>query len=67
MNITGDKARAEEPTSPDIVASASVDCDTGGTQILTIIGRCGCSYQPEDEQHAVDCKLGPPIPGKEMS
>jgi hypothetical protein len=66
MNITGDKARAEERTGPDIVASASVNRDTGGAKIPTIVGRCGCSYQPEDEQHAVDCKLGPSIPGKEM-
>ena len=67
MNITGDNAPTEEPTSPDIVASAGVNCDTGGTKILAIVGRCGCSYQPEGEQHAVDCKLGPSIPGEEMS
>jgi hypothetical protein len=67
MNITVDKARAEERTSPDTVAIASVNRDTGGAKILTIVGRCDCSYQPEDEQHAVDCKLGPSIPGKEIN
>jgi hypothetical protein len=37
MNITVDKARAEERTSPDTVAIASVDRDTGGAKILTIV------------------------------
>jgi hypothetical protein len=67
MSIAADKARAEERTSPDTVAIASVNRNTGGAKVLTIVGRCDCSYQPEGEQHAVDYKLGPSIPGKEMS
>jgi len=66
MNITVDKARAEERASPDTVAIASVNRDTGGAKIWTIVGRCNCSYQPEGEQHGVDCKLSPSIPGKEI-
>jgi hypothetical protein len=66
MGITIGKARAEERASPDGVAMTSVDRDTGTAKIWTVVGRCGRCCEPKSEENAIDCELGPSIPGKEM-
>jgi hypothetical protein len=66
MNITVRKARAEERASPDTVAFAGVDRETGGAEVWTVVGRGDGSREPESEEGAVDCELSPSVPGKEM-
>lgn len=66
MNITIDKARAEELAGPDTVAIALVDSDTGMAEVWAVVGRCDGGCQPESEENAIDCELSPSAPGKEM-
>lgn len=66
MSITIDKARAKERASPDTVAPTGVDRNAGAAQVGAIVWRCGRGRQPESEKDAVNRKLGPSVPGKEM-